>query len=398
MERERKLKRARHPGGTNGLWAAVVVLFWLATADPTLAKSPAEIFSLFQSRVAHIEIKGETFDGETDVEAASGFLLNKRFVITNSHVLPDQDDYKTLEILVRLGSRKNTPIRAKATHRDEQRDLALLEIEDSSLPQVGGCPLKLISDGSETPIGTRIYIMGFPIDDDITLQDGLISNKATSLRWRTNALINVGNSGSAAISEDAVLVGFAVGGVVTWTHNGVEHHVTGVNTLIPGMLFWESELSAKLSAVPGQDACVVKDLPVERLPGGGDLLGGMLGGGIVLRDVFTEFSMGVDDDAPAARVSPISRTFSFEGSVERGGIPQEPSFERRFTAENGFILENCTWSAFNSADVGEVTCMVDPGGQSALFRFSAAENAIDAARAWWHGTVTLQQRPILDVR
>jgi len=163
-------------------------------------------------------------------------MVGDRLIVTNNHLIPYVDNFRTLQISVRLGSRTApTSLQIAAIQRDPDRDLAVLKLaQPVVMPNSPSCPVPLLDRENIVPIGSSLYVLGYPVDQDLSITDGIISNKSgPGGRWQTSAPINPGNSGGPAFGESGILIGFAVSGIVKWKHGDDVITVQGVNFVIP---------------------------------------------------------------------------------------------------------------------------------------------------------------------
>ena len=355
-----------------------------------------QVYARYDARAAHIESVGTMFNGTEEVGSGSGLLLGDQFVVTNNHVIPRENNYRTLVINVRLKSRAVGPLQVVAVHRDPDRDLALVELSGAVAGAAGPrCPMPTILRAASAPPGTELFVLGFPVNQELAIANGLVSNHSGARgRWLTNTLLNPGNSGGPAFDENGALVGIAVGGITGFDSGGGSSvPVTGVNFIIPTMQLVQSPLFAKLTRLPDDRRCwKSEELLVSTMtaapattvqPGSG---GG--GGG------------GSSSSRPPSFPLPdrINRTFTISETKDDHPVvlaPHAKNYERRFNAEPGYRITACNIAAATANKSQDVTCNIDAGRTSAAFRFRLESGpAIDRWRGWWGGTVTLQQQRI----
>ncbi|WP_247440660.1 serine protease [Bradyrhizobium sp. CW7] len=178
-----------------------------------------QIAARYNVRTVHVQFVGLMLNGKREVGGGSGLLIGDSLVLTNSHVIGREENYKILEVDARLGSRNANPIKVTAVHRDDTGDLALLELAQPAGNSGGAsrCPMPVIDHNQQAPMGTQLYLLGYPLDLDLSISSGLISNQTSpNGRWQTDTVMNVGNSGGPAFNEFGALLGIAVGGIVKW--------------------------------------------------------------------------------------------------------------------------------------------------------------------------------------
>ncbi|EHK73637.1 hypothetical protein SM0020_32937 [Sinorhizobium meliloti CCNWSX0020] len=332
------------------------------------AQDAVAVAARYNARVAHVETIGTLYNNSQEVGGGSGLLLGDSFVLTNDHVIPREQNYITLVVAVRLKSRLLAPLGVRAIHRDAERDLALLElntpVSDASGPR---CPMPVISDAEQVPMGSSVFVLGFPLNQDLSISGGLISNHDGGKgRWQTDTLINPGNSGGPAFDTRGALVGIAVGGITKWTFGDDVREVSGVNFIIPTSQILDSPLYAKISAMPAEQRC------------------------------WTNFETAVVTSGGYEAPERLSRDHFVSETKDDHPVllaPHSRSYQRTLEAEPGYRITSCTWRGSSENHVSDVTCNVQPAGASAVFSFRLTSGpAYDQWRGWLAGTVTLDQQ------
>lgn len=151
-----------------------------------------EMFKTLRDGV--VTVQGELGPG-------TGFVIDESgLVLTNQHVI-DQSN----EIRVRFD--KHTAVKARVLAVDEERDLAVLQINMSAFPK--GRALKMaLRDGIEQPIveGEHVFTIGSPLDQDKILSSG-IASKIEKRAIITDITFNSGNSGAPLFNSLGQVVG-----------------------------------------------------------------------------------------------------------------------------------------------------------------------------------------------
>ncbi|HRG68642.1 MAG TPA: Do family serine endopeptidase [Saprospiraceae bacterium] len=142
-----------------------------------------------------------------ELSTGSGVIISPDgYIITNNHVVENAE-----KIQVQLND--NREYEAKLIGTDPTTDIALIKIEDSSLPYIefGN------SDSSE--IGEWVLAVGNPFRLQSTVTAGIISAKARNINIlnnqqyriesfiQTDAAVNPGNSGGALVNINGDLIG-----------------------------------------------------------------------------------------------------------------------------------------------------------------------------------------------
>ncbi|MFN3195959.1 MAG: serine protease [Chlorobiota bacterium] len=153
---------------------------------------------------------------EFPVGSLTGFALDNKSILTCYHGLTDKD----LEIFVKgIHGDFNKKYKAKVIAKDKQLDLAVIQLEDStiSLDNVTFPKAK-----KEKSISEKVFVLGYPMStmmgDDIKLTDGLISSTSGiggSLKeYQISAPIQPGNSGSPSFDDNGNFIGMVNSGIV----------------------------------------------------------------------------------------------------------------------------------------------------------------------------------------
>ena len=140
------------------------------------------------------------------VGMGSGVIIREDgYIVTNNHVIAGAD-----QIEVTLENNKSYP--AKLVGTDPATDIALLKIDEDSLPAIA------LGDSDNLRLGEWVLAIGSPYDLRSTITAGIVSAKGRSLpnydgQYRvesfiqTDAAVNPGNSGGALINTLGELVG-----------------------------------------------------------------------------------------------------------------------------------------------------------------------------------------------
>jgi S1-C subfamily serine protease len=173
----------------------------LSMSPSTQASTPGRDISRGGEMFAALRNGVVTVQGE--LEPGTGFIIDERgLVLTNQHVI-DQSN----EIRVRFD--KYTAVKARVLAVDEQRDLAVLQINMSAFP--GGRVLDLVTSAStEKPVveGERIFTIGSPLHQDKILSTGVVS-KIEKGAIITDIAFNSGNSGAPLFNSVGQVVGIS---------------------------------------------------------------------------------------------------------------------------------------------------------------------------------------------
>ncbi len=172
--------------------------------------------------------QGQTPQGKQEVGGGTGFVINqdRGLILTNRHVVEDEEAEYT--VLTNDGRR----FPAEVVARDPVNDMALVQIQDASLPALA------LGDSDGVQIGQTVIAIGNALGEyRNTVTKGVISgigrnvvagdNQGQSEQlegvFQTDAAINPGNSGgpllnlageaigmNTAVSREGQLIGFAI--------------------------------------------------------------------------------------------------------------------------------------------------------------------------------------------
>ena len=337
------------------------------TGSAVADRAGVQIYARYEARTAHIETIGTLYNGTQEVGSGSGLLLGDSFVLTNDHVIPPANNYRTLVVNVRLRSRALSPLQIVTVHRDETRDLALLELAPPILDAGDRtrCPMPVILDPRRAPIGSELYVLGFPVNQELAIANGLLSNQSgVRGRWLTNTLLNPGNSGGPAFDENSALVGIAVGGIVQFdTGGGNKVTVTGVNYIIPASAIVASPLYQKIAQIPVDRRCWTEDL--------------LIASASTIRPASINTSSSLESLSGKPSAAPrlpdtLNRSFSVTETKDDHPVvlgSHSRKYARRFEAEPGYQITSCTLAAVSDNHASDLACNVQPGGSAVNFEF-----------------------------
>jgi serine protease Do len=143
--------------------------------------------------------------------SGSGVIIAEDgYIITNNHVIKDADDIEVV-----MNNKKS--YKGKVIGKDPNTDLALLKIEEKSLPFLK------FGNSDEVMVGEWVLAVGNPFNLTSTVTAGIVSAKGRSINIignedpgvkfpiesfiQTDAAVNPGNSGGALINTRGELVG-----------------------------------------------------------------------------------------------------------------------------------------------------------------------------------------------
>lgn len=321
-----------------------------ASGDESLG---GRIYAQGKSSVVMLEIVGELFNGTKEVSRGTGFsVADGGKILSNSHVVPEPQIYKSVEMRAYVGTREAVPERFSIVSRDKGNDLVLVQLESKR-----DIPKLPLGDSDASSSGDPIHVLGFPLTYDLSITDGIISSKRTPKgRWQTNVAVNPGNSGGPVLDRSGRAVALVVGGVPKATISGYgEIDVDGISFMIPINVAKEG----------------------------------------VLKSVASE----LESMAPASIQGPDVLRKSYEISVTKDDHPvvfgpHSRDYKEKFRAEPGYRITSAKFFKLSANKEGSEAVNILPGGLEAEVSFRLTSGPLfDQWRGWYTGTLqTVQER------
>ena len=149
--------------------------------------------------------------------SGSGVLISDDgYIVTNNHVISDQNGGVAGEIMVTLHNKKS--YKARLIGKDPSSDIAVLKIDGT------GFPYLVYGNSDEVKLGQWVLAIGYPLTLETTVTAGIVSAKGRSIGInerqtrgtnispvesfiQTDAAVNQGNSGGALVTTDGKLIG-----------------------------------------------------------------------------------------------------------------------------------------------------------------------------------------------
>jgi serine protease Do len=149
--------------------------------------------------------------------SGSGVLISEDgYIVTNNHVVSDQNGGVASEINVTLHNKKT--YKARLIGKDPSSDVAVLKIDGTSFPYL------VYGNSDEVKLGQWVLAIGYPLTLETTVTAGIVSAKGRSIGInerqtrgsnvsavesfiQTDAAVNQGNSGGALVTTDGKLIG-----------------------------------------------------------------------------------------------------------------------------------------------------------------------------------------------
>ena len=149
---------------------------------------------------------GKEFQEPDQRASGSGVIISTDgYIVTNNHVVNG-----ATSITVTLNNRKNYI--AKVIGTDPNTDLALIKIDAKDLPVMA------IGNSDEVKLGQWVLAIGYPLNLDVTVTQGIVSAKSRNLGInihasapvesfiQTDAAVNPGSSGGALVNTSGELI------------------------------------------------------------------------------------------------------------------------------------------------------------------------------------------------
>ena len=138
--------------------------------------------------------------------SGSGVIISSDgYIVTNNHVVNG-----ATVITVTLNNRRNYP--AKVIGSDANTDLALIKIDGKDLPVMA------MGNSDDVKLGEWVLAIGYPLNLDVTVTQGIVSAKSRNLGIntqasapveafiQTDAAVNPGSSGGALVNTNGELI------------------------------------------------------------------------------------------------------------------------------------------------------------------------------------------------
>jgi len=157
------------------------------------------------------------------VSTGTGFAISSDgYVITNHHVIKDATELK----IRGLNGNMKKSYKATVVSKDENNDLAILKIDDTSFTGFGIVPINIVQKSID--VGSSIFVLGYPMvdamGDEIKLTDGKISSRTgyqgDVSSYQISAPIQPGNSGGPLFDEEGNLIGITSSGILSANNVG----------------------------------------------------------------------------------------------------------------------------------------------------------------------------------
>ena len=147
------------------------------------------------------EVKSKIPENAKLISGGSGFLIDpKGYIITNAHVLKGSG-----AVVV---NNKGQEFNATIAHIDQEKDLAILKINDQDYQPLSSLPYSIRK--TNTDLGEQIFTLGYP-RTDVVYGEGYLSARTgyngDSLTYQVQLSANPGNSGGPVFNNNGEIIG-----------------------------------------------------------------------------------------------------------------------------------------------------------------------------------------------
>jgi len=176
------------------------------------AQDCSHVFAAYRDATVYIAVERTTkLTGAVKDFNGTGILVSPEgYVLTNKHVVEMPPDVDSVDLTGSTGSNANQKTRMLIIAQDPSQDLALLQIANSD-QKYKSIPI----DFTVSPVeGSSVCSMGFPMDQDLLVVNGVLSSKIGDYGWwLTDMPINPGDSGAPVFDGAGRLIAIAVAGM-----------------------------------------------------------------------------------------------------------------------------------------------------------------------------------------
>ena len=161
------------------------------------------LINLFPLSASAVDFDTETlyqsvFTVKTSTALGSGFAIDNTHIITNAHVVQNE---KAVLVLTYQEER----LYAEVEKSDQQQDLAVLRLKDTTVPPLESASLNTVQNGDD------IFTVSAPKSMAYTLTKGIVSNRERTMHGMTfiqiDAAVNEGNSGGPLLNAQGQVIG-----------------------------------------------------------------------------------------------------------------------------------------------------------------------------------------------
>lgn len=177
------------------------------------AKNPRSAEEIYKSAIDGVCcIRGD--DG-AHAFSGSGFLVdNQGYIITNCHVVTNEDHSKLLNNLTANFDGKEYKLEAVAVCKQDVIDCALMKIVS---PAPKGMKALPVGNSDDVVHGQKVYAIGNSLGEGLCITSGIISDLHRIVfnceAFMSDVATNHGNSGGPLFDEDGSVIAICVAGI-----------------------------------------------------------------------------------------------------------------------------------------------------------------------------------------
>ena len=189
------------------LW--VVVSASIVSSYPSSAQNWVPVREKAKDSTFYLEVTQQKRDGTgRQTFTATGFVISEIGGLTVAHAVPEPSPDTIVEYHASIGSRHAHKFPVEVIARDPALDLAVL-----AFPELQTWKPVEFGESLPVPADARLYVLGFPLNADLSSADGLLRNRrGPGGRWQTTLPLNYGNSGGPVFDIGGKVIGIAAGG------------------------------------------------------------------------------------------------------------------------------------------------------------------------------------------
>lgn len=191
-------------------------------AFKTTGLTPQQIYEKYVGSV--VEVRA-TFPGTYDMwgqysgdqqALGTGFVVSTDGdILTNAHVVSESGQtVSSVTVIFKGSGSEGIEVQGTVVGADESTDVALIQIDPSTSPELTPIPL---GDSSKIAVGEEVVAIGNPLGLEFSLSKGVVSATGRDLQSpngavitggiQTDAAINQGNSGGPLIDANGRVIG-----------------------------------------------------------------------------------------------------------------------------------------------------------------------------------------------
>jgi len=194
--------------------SVVFPVFLTMSFSPASAATQQDILNrlLAQYEQAIVYLEVEQASGGV-LDRGTGFIVSHDgYIVTAAHIRPDQNQ----TLVAVIGQRQGTRYSLLPREEDVDNDVALWQ-----LPQTSDIKVPVMIGTKSVKLYDNLITLGFPKEEGLSAASIKITNLSSSARgfYKTDGLLQPGNSGGPVFNEDGEVVAIVQGGTLPGTEN-----------------------------------------------------------------------------------------------------------------------------------------------------------------------------------